>query len=96
MSAPCIIGGYNTISRLYGKRLWGAPSFGFRRVPIKLTFGIASTYVTDINIAFNIVCRFKSTEPTIEDIYSYATDRFMRLKGLDGPLFPFFTKDGDE
>ena len=86
-----VVGGYNTINRFYGRRLWGSPSMGFRDTKVVIRFGISALAYTTINL----VARYKITEPTIEDVYSYATDRFMRMKCLDGTLFPFFSKDGE-
>lgn len=83
-------------SKYWGNGLWGASDTATGCSSIHIKIPIAATLQTTIQCSYQIVCRYKITECTIEDMYSYATDRYMRMKCLDGPMFPLYDKEADE
>jgi len=87
---------YNPSEELYDKELWGAE----RAVPIAtdlhMFYGVATVMSVTLQCDYHVNARYKNTEPTIEDIYSCVTMRYMSLGCLDGPLFPYYSSGTGE
>ena len=84
---------YKPTKQIYDKYIYGSTELAEFTSVLRVTCGVHSTDTKRIQVHAQINSRYKSTEPTIEDIYSYATTRYMMLGCLDGPAFPL--KDGD-
>ena len=68
---------------------WGAEGLIDVELTVGGTYSICQALETVINGMYVINSRYTGTEPTIEDIYSSYTYRYMALGCLDGPLFSF-------
>ena len=52
-------------------------------------YNVLGSMARIIHTKYIVKARYSGTEDTIDDIYCYATQRFMALGCLDGPLFPY-------
>jgi hypothetical protein len=73
----------------FGLWIWGADGIYDVTVEIRGSAPVARTNQKIIKARYRVNARPTGLEPTIEDIYSYATYRYMALACLDGPLLPF-------
>lgn len=84
---------YKPEKQIYDKYIYGTTEIAEFTSILRVSCGVNSTDTKKIQVHAQVNARYKSYEPTIEDIYSYSTSRYMMLGCLDGPAFPL--KDGD-
>lgn len=77
----------------YGRSEYGADSKKRITKVIHCLGKIKSRTIKKIQCQCYIKSRYRLSEPTIEDVYSYTTTRYMQLGCLDGPLFPFYSQE---
>ena len=72
-------------------------------IPQLVKFGATGTYSVFglgapvvISSHYSVKLRYLGTEPTIEDIFSSVTYRYMALGCLDGPCLPFSSTSGGD
>lgn len=75
----------------YNTTLYGQEALEDRQVVIHAKFEVIGAFTKVIHTKYRIKARYDGTEATIEDIYSFATQRFMMMGCLDGPFFPHRT-----
>lgn len=75
----------------YYTTLYGQEALEDREVVLHAHFDIIGAFSRVIHAKYRVKARYDGSEATIEDIYSYATQRYMMLGCLDGPLFPYNT-----
>lgn len=84
---------YNPNEELYDRELWGAERPVDIATDLHLFYGVASAIAVTLQCDYHVNARYKTTEPTIEDVYSCSTMRYMSLGCLDGPLFPYYSSE---
>ena len=84
---------YKPSKQIYDQYIYGTTELAEFQSPLHVTCAVHSTDIKRIQVHALVNARYKPHEPTIEDVYSYATTRYMMLGCLDGPTFPL--KDGD-
>lgn len=81
----------------YGTTLYGQQALEDRELIVHASYSVIGSMKRVVHSKYRVKSRYTGKEDTIEDIYCYATRRYMALGCLDGPLFPFYTKqDGVE
>ena len=83
----------NPTRDIYDRMLFGSQRVLPFTTSLTLNYAIRSSEVVSLRIRYLVVARFTGEEATIEDIYSWGTDRYMALACLDGPVFPFYTSE---
>ena len=84
---------YKPSTQIYDQYIYGTTELAEFQSPLSVTWYVNAPNIKRIQIHAQVNARYKQHEPTIEDVYSYATTRYMMLGCLDGPAFPL--KDGD-
>ncbi len=79
----------NPVRDIYDKTIFGTQRVLTFRTGLQLHYVVRSKVLVGLRLRYFVTARYTGDEPTIEDIYSYATNNTMALGCIDGPALPF-------